>query len=284
MGKRYRMGRPLASGKLWDSYSTVKFAETEPLPTYLFSFAAGKFQVETAERNGRTFHMYHRETDAAKVARNRDALFDLHAKSLAWLEKYTGIRYPWGKFDFVLLPSFQFGGMEHPGAILYNASSMMLDESATQNQLLSRASTIAHETAHMWFGDLVTMRWFNDVWMKEVMANFMAAKIVNPSFPEVNHDLRFLFAYYPPAYQVDRTAGANPIRQQLANLDEAGSLYGDIIYDKAPVVMRQLERMLGEQEFRNGLRDYLKTFAFSNATWLDLIKILDASAPPRTHV
>ncbi len=260
-------------------WSRERFAETEPLPTYLVAFAAGRFEAETAERGGRTFTMYHRETDAAKVARNRDALFDLHAKSLAWLEDYTGIKYPWGKFDFVLIPSFQFGGMEHPGAIFYNASSMMLDESATQNQLLNRASTIAHETSHMWFGDLVTMRWFNDVWMKEVMANFMAAKIVNPSFPEVNHELRFLFAYYPPAYEVDRTAGANPIRQQLANLDEAGSLYGNIIYDKAPVVMRQLERMLGEREFRDGLREYLKQFAFSNATWLDLIKILDDRTP-----
>jgi aminopeptidase N len=259
--------------------SLVTFAETPPLSTYLLAFAAGKFQVETAERNGRTFRMFHRETDAAKVARNRDALFDLHAKALAWLEDYTGIKYPWGKFDFVLIPSFQFGGMEHPGAIFYNASSVMLDESATQNQLLNRASTIAHETAHMWFGDLVTMRWFNDVWMKEVMANFMAAKIVNPSFPQVNHELRFLLSYYPAAYEVDRTAGANPIRQQLANLDEAGSLYGNIIYDKAPVVMRQLERILGEQNFRDGLRDYLKSFAFANATWLELIKILDDRTP-----
>jgi aminopeptidase N len=264
---------------IYGGLSRETFAETEPLPTYLVAFAAGKFEVETAERGGRTFNMYHRETDRAKVARNRDALFDLHAKSLAWLEDYTGIKYPWGKFDFVLIPSFQFGGMEHPGAIFYNASSMMLDESATQNQLLNRASTIAHETAHMWFGDLVTMRWFNDVWMKEVMANFIAAKIVNPSFPQVNHELRFLFAYYPPAYEIDRTAGANPIRQQLANLDEAGSLYGNIIYDKAPVVMRQLERMLGEQRFRDGLREYLKQFAFSNASWLDLIKILDDRTP-----
>ena len=126
-----------------------------------------------------------------------------------WLEDYTGIPYPFGKFDFVLIPSFQFGGMEHAGAILYNAASLMLDESATQNQLLERASIIAHETAHMWFGDLVTMRWFNDVWMKEVFANFMAAKIVNPSFPQVNHELRFLLAHYPAAYQVDRTAGTN---------------------------------------------------------------------------
>jgi len=113
----------------------------------------------------------------------------------------------------------------------------------------------------MWFGDLVTMRWFNDVWMKEVFANFMAAKIVNPSFPAVNHDLRFLLQNYPVAYEVDRTAGANPIRQELANLSEAGSLYGAIIYQKAPIVMRQLERLMGADAFRDGLRDYLKSIS-----------------------
>ncbi len=255
---------------------TIRFAETEPLPTYLFAFAAGKFQVETAERNGRTFRMLHRETDAAKVARNRDAVFDLHAAALAWLERYTGIPYAFGKFDFLLVPSFQFGGMEHAGAIFYNASGILLDESATQNQKLGRASVIAHETAHMWFGDLVTMRWFNDVWMKEVFANFMAAKIVNPSFPEVNHELRFLHSYYPAAYDVDRTPGTNAIRQRLDNLNEAGSLYGAIIYQKAPIVMRQLEMIVGEDSFREGLRDYLKSHSFGNATWPDLIRVLDA--------
>lgn len=259
--------------------SVVQFAETQPLSTYLFAFAAGKFQVETAERNGRTFRMFHRETDAAKVARNREAIFDLHARALGWLEDYTAIKYPWGKFDFVLIPSFQFGGMEHAGSILYNANGLMLDQSATQSQLLGRASVIAHETAHMWFGDLVTMRWFNDVWMKEVMANFMAAKIVNPSFPEINHELRFLLAHYPAAYEVDRTAGTNPIRQQLGNLDKAGSLYGAIIYEKAPVVMRQLETIIGENQFREGMREYLKKYSFGNATWLDLVTILEARNP-----
>ncbi len=257
----------------------LKFAETEPLPTYLFSFAAGKFQIETATRSGRELRMFHRETDAAKVARNRDAVFDLHASALAWLEDYTRIPYPFGKFDFVLIPSFQFGGMEHAGAILYNASGLLLDESATQNQLLGRANVIAHETAHMWFGDLVTMRWFDDVWMKEVFANFMAAKIVNPSFPNVNHDLRFLLAHYPAAYEIDRTAGANPIRQELSNLSDAGQLYGAIIYQKAPIVMRQLEMLVGEQAFRDGLREYLKKYAFGNATWMDLIGILDTKTP-----
>jgi aminopeptidase N len=264
----------LANGR-----TSTLFRQTLPIPTYLFAFAAGKFSVETAERNGRTFRMFHRETDTQKVARNRDVIFDLHAKALAWLEDYTTIKYPWGKFDFVLIPSFQFGGMEHPGAIFYNATGLMLDESATQNQLLGRASVIAHETSHMWFGDLVTMRWFNDVWMKEVLANFMAAKIVNPSFPDVNHDLRFLLEHYPSAYSVDRTEGSNPIRQSLANLDEAGTLYGAIIYDKAPVVMRQLEMILGEQGFRDGLREYLKRYSLGNATWLELVRILDARTP-----
>ena len=255
------------------------FKETEPLSTYLFSFVAGDFKVETAERNGRTFRMFHRETDAAKVTRNRDAIFDLHARALDYMERYTGIAYPFGKFDLVAIPAFQFGGMEHAGKILYNASGLMLDESATQNQHLGRASVIAHETAHMWFGDLVTMRWFNDVWMKEVFANFMAAKIVNPSFPEVNHELRFLLSHYPAAYEVDRTPGANPIRQSLDNLNEAGSLYGAIIYQKAPIVMRHLEDLMGEEVFRDGLREYLKTYAMRNATWADLIRILDARTP-----
>jgi aminopeptidase N len=219
--------------------------------------------------------MYHRETDVEKVARNRDAVFDLHATALEWLEEYTGIAYPFDKFDFVLIPSFQYGGMEHPGAILYRASSLLLDESTTQNQRLGRASLIAHETAHMWFGDMVTMNWFDDVWTKEVFANFMAAKIVNPSFPEINHDLRFLLRHYPAAYAIDRTEGANSIRQELDNLLNAGTLYGAIIYQKAPIVMRHLEQLIGEDTFRSGMQEYLESFSYSNATWPDLIAILD---------
>jgi aminopeptidase N len=259
--------------------ATVHFAATQPLPTYLFGFAAGRFTVERAERNGRSFRLFHRETDAAKVERNRAALFDLHEQSLEWLENYTGRKYPFDKLDFVLIPAFQFAGMEHAGAIFYNASSMLLDETATQEQELARANTIAHETSHMWFGDLVTMKWFDDVWMKEVFANFIAAKIVNPSFPNIDHELRFFLQHYPSAYDVDRTTDANPIRQHLDNLNEAGSLYGNIIYDKAPIVMRQLEGLVGADGLRDGLREYLNRFAFGNASWTDLIQILD----PRTN-
>jgi aminopeptidase N len=255
------------------------FEETAPLPTYLFAFAAGRFQVEYARRNDQLVRMYHRETDVERVSKNRQAVFDLHDRAITWLEDYTAIAYPFGKLDFVLIPSFQFSGMEHPGAIFYNANTLLLDATATENQFLSRASVIAHETAHMWFGNFVTMQWFDDVWMKEVFANFMAAKIVNPSFPGVNHDLRFLLQHYPAAYDVDRTAGTNPIRQTLPNLDEAGSLYGAIIYQKAPIVMRQLERLVGETTLRDGLREYLTLHGFSNAAWPDLVGILDDRSP-----
>ena len=251
------------------------YRETKPIPTYLLAFAVGGFQIEEAERGVRTFRMFHRETDTAKVARNLDAVFDLHATALDWLEDYTQIEYPYGKFDFVLLPPFQYGGMEHPGSIFYRQQSLLLDESATQNQIIGRASLIAHETSHQWFGDLVTMAWFDDVWTKEVFANFMAAKIVQPSFPDLNHDLRFFLAHHNTAYGVDRTPGANAVRQPLETLREAGTLYGAIIYQKAPIVMRQLELLVGEETFRDGMREYLTEFAHSNATWPDLIAILD---------
>ena len=266
---------PLANKIEKDIHTIWEFAPSDLIPSYLFSFVAGEFEAITRTVDGREMTMLHRETDADKVARNLDEIFQLHAFSLDWLEEYTGIEYPFQKFGFALIPSFQYGGMEHVGAIQYNASSLFLEESPSQSQLLSRASLIAHETAHMWFGDLVTMQWFNDVWTKEVFANFMAAKIMNPRFPEINHDLNFLVRHYPSAYSVDRTEGANPIRQHLPNLNEAGTMYGAIIYNKAPIMMRQLELLVGEEAFREGLQEYLSTFAFDNATWPDLIAILD---------
>jgi len=259
--------------------SVFRFEKTKPISSYLFAFAAGKFFKASKSIEGREMTMYYRETDTVKVNRNRDEVFSLHAKALNWLEKYTSIPYPFGKFDFVLLPAFQYGGMEHPGSIFYNEPALFLDENPSVNRRMARASVIAHESAHMWFGDLVTMDWFNDVWLKEVFANFMAAKIVHPSFPEINHDLRFLLAHYPSAYEVDRSSGTNPVLQELGNLKNAGTLYGAIIYQKAPIVMQQLERKIGERLMRESLREYLKTYAFGNARWDDLIGIVDKKTP-----
>ncbi len=266
---------PLIDKKEENSRSIYIFDETEPISTYIFSFVAGKFQSVSKTYDEREIIMYHREDDLDKVKNNTNKIFDLHYGSLKWLEEYTQIEYPFTKFDFVIIPSFQYSGMEHPGAILYRDSRLFLEKNATIREKLNRANLIAHETAHMWFGDLVTMEWFSEVWLKEVFANFMAGKIVNPQYPEVNHDLNFLINHYPSSYSVDRTKGANPIEQELDNMKNAGTLYGSIIYHKAPIIMNQLEKIIGNDLLKEGIQEYLIQNMYGNATWDDLINILD---------
>jgi hypothetical protein len=252
----------------------ISFRETEPLSTYLFSFVAGELSRETYNREGREISLYHRETDPKKVAQCPEIAGEVF-DALSWLEEYTGIPYPFAKYDFIILPGFQYGGMEHTGATLYNDRRMFLNENPTLNERLGRSALIAHETAHMWFGDYVTMEWFDDVWTKEVFANYYASQVVEPLYPEVDHRLNFMLDYLPPSYSEDRTAGANPIKQDLDNLRNAGLAYGNIIYDKSPVVMAMLIRMMGEDAYRKGIQEYLKTYAYGNATWEGLIGILD---------
>ncbi|MFD2874293.1 M1 family aminopeptidase [Mucilaginibacter ximonensis] len=258
-----------------DKINTYFFNATDKLPTYLFSFTAGKYtDVKQSVGEGRTAELLYRETDPNKIKLSVDSIFKAHADAIAFLEKWTGIAFPFQKVGFVAIPDFQFGGMEHPGEVQYKANALFLDDGATKDQFISRANVISHETAHMWFGDMVTMRWFNDVWMKEVFANFMADKVAEKLQGAEAFNQKFLQDHYPAAYGVDRTAGANPIRQQLDNLQDAGSLYGNIIYHKAPIMMRQLEKLMGKDNFQKGVREYLKTYAYGNATWNDMIAIL----------
>jgi len=256
-------------------YIEHKFDTSDQMSTYLFSFVAGKFKSVSKKPDNMDMTMLYRETDTTKIQYSLDSIFDLHQQSLSFLEDYTSYPFPFQKMDYAAIPGFQYGGMEHVGAIQYRESSLFLDEGATANKKLSRAKLIAHETSHMWFGDLVTMNWFNDVWMKEVFANFMADKIMNPAFPNIDHQLAFMITHYPNAYGEDRTLGTNPIRQKLDNLNNAGSLYGSIIYNKAPIMMRQLETVLGKEAFKEGIQEYIETFAFKNAEWGELIEILD---------
>ena len=260
-------------------FTTYKFKESDKMSTYLFSFVVGKFYKVAKNPGHFNMTMLYRETDTAKINLSLTTIFDLHEKSLSFLEKYTNRLFPFQKFDFVAIPSHPFGGMEHVGAIQYKESSLFLDNSATSSEKLNRAKLIAHETAHTWFGNLVTMKWFDDVWMKEVFANFMADKIVNPAFPEINHDLKFMISHYPSAYNEDRSLGTHPIKQKLENLKNAGSLYGGIIYDKAPIMMRQLETMMGTIAFKKGIQKYIQKYANSNADWEQLVEILDQQTP-----
>ncbi len=259
-------------------FISYTFGESDKMSTYLFSFVAGKFNSVT-KKPGLEMTFLFRENDRGKIANSMDTIFSLHQQSLDFLEKYTNYKFPFQKLDFASIPVFQYGGMEHVGAIQYRESTLFLDNSATDSEKLNRAKLIAHETSHMWFGDLVTMKWFDDVWMKEVFANFMADKIMNPIFPKVNHDLQFFTAHYGSAYAEDRSLGTHPIKQHLANLNDAGSLYGSIIYNRAPIMMRQLEVSMGKEAFQKGIQKYIQKYANDNADWNNLVEILDAETP-----
>ena len=267
----------IASENTINGKKHITFLPTEPLSTYLFSFVAGKLKKVEYADGERILTAYHRETDPKKVAQLND-IFEQVASSLHWLEDYTDVPYPFAKYSFIILPGFQYGGMEHTGATLYNDNSMFLSEHPTLDEELARTKLIAHETAHMWFGDFVTMDWFNDVWTKEVFANYFAACIVEPLFPSVNHSLNWIKTYTAASLSEDRTLGSNSIRQPLDNLRNAGLIYGNIIYNKAPVMMQKLVEIMGEEAYQEGIREYLKTYAYSNATWDDLITILDAKS------
>jgi aminopeptidase N len=267
-------GGPEINGTREGNFTKHEFMKSDLMSSYLFSFVAGDFKVANSKGDFPQKMLY-RETNPEKIEASIPELFSLHRKSVSFLEDYTGYSFPFQKLDFATIPIFQYGGMEHVGAIQYRESALFLDGNATDSELLSRAKLIGHETAHMWFGDLVSIEWFNDVWMKEVFAGFMAGKIVNPNYPEINHDLAFLTSNYPAAYGEDRTAGTNPIRQTLPNLKDAGSLYGSIIYNKAPIMMRQLETAIGEAPFQKGIQAHIKKFANGNANWNDLVGILD---------
>jgi aminopeptidase N len=251
---------------------TFRFAETRPISTYLVGFAAGPWATRAKTVAGRRITMYVRASRAAEA--EADSLIDANARGLAWLERYFGRPYPFGKLDFVLAPAFPFGGMEHPGAIFYNEETFIYRERPTLTQRLGRTATIYHEVAHQWFGDLVTMRWFDDLWLKEGFATYMAAKMQDALDPASMAWKTFYLRNKPPAYGVDATEGTTPVWQRLANLDQAKSNYGAIVYNKAPSVLKQLDYLVGDAAFRAGLRSYLARHAYANATWRDLLRAI----------
>lgn len=255
---------------------TTSFTKTRPLSTYLIAFAAGPWQRATSVANGRSISVYARRSRAREA--DLDSLLVLNHRAIAWMEQYFGRTYPFEKFDFLLAPAFPFGGMEHPGAVFYNEDRFIFRERPTLPRRLGRFSTILHEVAHQWFGDLVTMKWFDDLWLKEGFATYMAAKALNDLEPTSDAWKSFHLGNKPAAYGVDQTAGTTPLWQELDNLDQAKSAYGAIVYNKAPSVLKQLNYLVGEAAFRSGVQQFLGAHAYANATWQDLLTSVGAAA------
>ena len=250
-----------------------EFAETPPLPTYLIAFATGPFRTIWGPKGLRMF------VRPAKVEwLDRERLFAMHAQALAALGELFGVDYPFAKLDLVLVPGFPYGGMEHAGAIFYRETALVFDHEPTEAELSRRSTLIYHEVAHQWFGNLVTMEWFDDLWLKEGFATLLAYQLLDRLEPDRLAWLRFHQGVKPAGLRVDATPGTVPVWQQLRNLDEAKSAYGPIVYNKAPGVLRELRHRLGEKAFATGLRAYLRDFAWSNATWSDLVAALSQAS------
>ncbi|MEO6594981.1 MAG: M1 family aminopeptidase [Planctomycetota bacterium] len=265
------------TGTLW------RFAPTKALPTYLMAFACGPFTTLTAPAPSvpgidphASMHMLLRASQLRHL--DRDALFKLHSEGLSWLAHQFGVPYPFDKLDFVLLPGFPYGGMEHAGAIFYREQALVFDHPPTASELVRRSTLVYHELSHQWFGNLVTMKWFDDLWLKEGFATFLGYQALEALEPERKAWLRFLQRVKPRAYEVDATPGTTPVFQQMQNLADAKSAYGAIVYNKAPAVLRELHDRLGGEVFQRGLKTFLETHAFGNADWQDLARALEAAA------
>ena len=256
----------------WISVANVDSGYSAPLPTYLFAFAAGPF--ERVEKPGMP-RVFVRPSRRAEL---EDAVATMNAQALAWLERWFAVPYAFPKLDVVLLPAFPYGGMEHAGAIFYRENALLFDHAPTASELHRRSTLIYHEVAHQWFGNLVTMRWFDNLWLKEGFATFLAYRALEGLEPDSQPWLRFLQGVKPAAYAVDVTPGTTPIWQELRNLDDAKSNYGPIVYNKAPAVLRELEARLGEEPFRRGVSEFLRRHAMGSARWDDLIAALSDSS------
>lgn len=253
-----------------------RFAETKPISTYLFAFAAGPWNVilgKSGEPN-----IYVRRSQLKRAITEAPHVQQITARGMKFLEDYFQQPFPFPKYDQVLIPGFPFGGMEHAGATFLNETSVLFRSAPTDDDRFTRDTLVLHELTHQWFGDLVTMRWFDDLWLKEGFAQYMAYRSLQELNPASQPWKHMYEGIKPLAYGIDETEGTTPISQNIPNLLDAKSAYGAIVYQKAPSILKQLAFFLGEDGFRNGLRAYLRDHAYGNAQWSDLVSALQAAS------
>src|SRR6267154_1001689 len=247
----------------------IEFSETKPISTYLFAFAVGPFKKvhDTPGLPG----LYVRKSKLQKAEAEAVAVQQITADGIKYLSDYFAQPFPFPKYDMVMIPGFAYGGMEHAGATFLREESILFRTAPTHSDRLNRDILLLHELTHQWFGDLVTMRWFDDLWLKEGFAQYMAFHALASLKPSENIWKRFYQSIRPASYSIDSTKGTTPIYQNIANLQDAKSAYGAVVYSKAPGVIKQLAFVLGEEDFRDSLRLYLKEHAYANAEWSDLV-------------
>jgi puromycin-sensitive aminopeptidase len=251
----------------------VRFADTMLMSTYLVAFLVGPFEA------GETFTVD--GVPCRIVTPKGKGHLSSYAKECAehclrYLREYYGIPYPGDKIDHIAVPDFAFGAMENLGCITYRESALLLDpEVSTQQELLRVLDVIGHELAHMWFGDLVTMRWWDGIWLNEAFASFMEMKATHARRPEWKRWLAFGAVERPWAFAVDALRATRPVEFEVSSPDEANEMFDALTYGKGSSVLRMIEQFIGEDRFRAGVGKYLRAHSYGNTSSSDLWHALD---------
>jgi aminopeptidase N len=252
---------------------TVRFATTAKMSSYLAALVLGNFEYIEGSVDGIPIRVY------STPGKKEMGKFALQSAEyiVGYYDKYFGIKYPYGKLDLVGLPDFSAGAMENAGCITFREVILLIDEKQGSVDLKKTiASVTAHEIAHMWFGDLVTMKWWDDIWLNEGFATWMSSKPVQAWKPEWNFDLDDV-SQTAGTLNVDSLASTRPIHQAADTPGQIQELFDGIAYGKAASVLRMLEAYLGPETFRAGVNEYLKQHAYGNSTaddfWVTQAKV-----------
>ena len=260
----------IASEKEIDGKRLTAFEETKPFSTYLFFLGAGPF-VEWKDKHGDTpIYLYARKSLEKYV--DADKIMDTTKKGLTFFNEYFGYSYPFTKYAHVFIPEFAWGGMENPGAVTMNERNIFRGP-VPEIRYDKRNSLILHEMAHMWFGDLVTMQWWNDLWLNESFASYLASVAQDRALKAKDTWIDF-FSGKTWGYWQDQLVTTHPIETDVPDVRTARGNFDGITYAKGASALKQLHFFAGEEGFRNGLRDYFKTYAFKNTKREDFINAI----------
>lgn len=256
--------------------ATVTFAPTPPLSTYLTSFSAGPYQYQertwTASDGSHSAQL--RAFARASMFEHLDEeILELTAQGMDFFHQNFGYPYPWGKYDSIFVPEYNLGAMENPGLVTFTENYIFRSR-ATRAQHAGRANTILHEMSHMWFGDLVTPQWWDDLWLKESFAEFMGADSSVHGTDYTEAWANFAGARKNWAYLQDQLPTTHPIKAEIPDVDAARQNFDGITYAKGAAVLKQLVHYVGRDNFYAGARDYFQEHAFAAATFDDLLQAL----------
>ncbi|MGE3536305.1 MAG: M1 family metallopeptidase [Candidatus Tectimicrobiota bacterium] len=263
-----------------DGRRRLVFADTMKMSTYLVAFIIGPFEATApVEVNGVPLRVVH------PIDKGHLTTYALEAGAFAlrYFTDYYGIPYPGQKLDLVAIPDFAFGAMENLGCVTFREVLLLVDpQRATQPELMRMADVIAHEIAHMWFGDLVTMKWWNGIWLNEAFATFMATMASDAFNRDWQRWVQFSLAR-SAAFEVDSLQTTRPIEYPVHSPQDANGMFDLLTYEKGGAVLRMLEQYLGETPFRDGIRQYLKRYQYANTETNDLWDALEevTRAPAR---